>query len=198
MVSYTPNPARRATIAEILESHHIFTVQGDGDNKPSKYALLPTGERANMVFLIVTLKDVKVDERSATGTIYDKTGHMKIRSSSEYQAAAYDHIKRLSKNLPAHIAICGRINVYEPEKKEGEKSPDRFISIQPEGIAQVEREYRDLWNEDTLQETIRRAESWNMEALTEDQEKTREIYGPELKDTILQRVKEAYQGTGTA
>jgi RPA family protein len=197
MVSYTPNPARRVTIAEILESSHVFTVQGDGDNKPSKYALLPTGERANGVFLIATLKEAKVDEKNAIGTIYDKTGKIRIRASSEYQPSAYDQIRRLVKNLPAHIAISGRINVYEPEKKEGENTPDRFISIQPEGISHIEREYRDLWNEDALQETVRRAESWNPDALTEDQEMAREIYGHELKDTILQKVKAAYQGAGT-
>jgi RPA family protein len=198
MTSYTPNPARRATVAEILESSHVFTIQGEGDNKPSKYALLPTGERANMVFLIATLKESKVEEKHATGTIYDKTGKIRIRASHEYQPAAYDQIRRLGKSLPAHIAITGRINVYEPEKKEGENTPDRFISIQPEGIAQIEREYRDLWNEDTLQETIRRVQSWNMEALTEDQEMARVIYGPELKDAILQKVTAVYQGTGTA
>lgn len=197
MTGYTPNPARRATIAEIHGSTHIFSVQGSGDDKPSKYALLPTGERANNVFLIATLKDANVDEKSASGTIYDKTGKIRIRASHEYQPAAYDQIRRLAKNLPAHIAVTGRINVYEPEKKEGETtSPDRFISIQPEGIAQVEKPYRDQWSDDALSETIRRAESWNTDELTEDQEMAREIYGPDLKDTILQKVRVAYQGEG--
>lgn len=193
---FVPNPARRVTIAEILESYYTFSGEEGDDGKAAKYSLLPTGERANSVFLITTLTEVKTDDKFTVGTVNDKTGKIRIRASREYQPVVYNQLKDLTGNLPAHVAVTGRINVYEPEEKK-EGSPDRFISIQPEGLAQIEKPYRDLWNEDVYSETVRRAE-WNEEALTEDQAMAREIYGPELKTTILQRVKTAYQSADGA
>ncbi|PWR73362.1 hypothetical protein ACKUB1_17870 [Methanospirillum stamsii] len=191
-MNFKPYPAIRATAAEILESYHIFSIEtGDGE-KPAKFALLPTGERANNVFIIGTLTAVKSDDRFVTGTLFDKTGKIKIRTSAEYQPAAYDQLSRIAKTLPAHVAVCGRIAVFEPQEKK-ENSPDRFVSIQAEGLAMVERSYRDDWDQEVHRETIRRYESWNIEHLTDDQKRSIEVYGPGIRENVMQRVRSAYE-----
>jgi RPA family protein len=114
---FVPNPARRATIAEILESYYTFSGEGGDDGKAAKFSLLPTGERANSVFLIVTLTEVKTDDKFSVGTVNDKTGKIRIRASREYQPVAYNQLKDLTGNLPAHVAVTGGSTSMNPRRR---------------------------------------------------------------------------------
>ena len=95
--------ARRVFAAEYNDGSHTF--KESDDERAPLYYLLPTGERANRVFLVGTLtetEDVGEDSEYWRGRIVDPTGTF-FAYAGQYQPEAAAALRDLSS--PAYVAV---------------------------------------------------------------------------------------------
>lgn len=143
--TYRREPARRAFAAELNDATHVFR-ESDEERAP-KYALLPTGEKANRVLHIGTLLDV---DRVGSGEtikarIVDSSGDPETGNGAatlyvyagQYEPEAASALEALEP--PAYVAVVGKPDTFEND--EGEP----LATIRPESIAEVDADERDTW-----------------------------------------------------
>jgi hypothetical protein len=174
----TREVARRVFAAEFNDATYTFK-ESDDDRAPV-YSLLPTGERANRVFVAGTLtetEDVGDDSEYWRGRIVDPTGTF-FAYAGQYQPEATSVLRETE--TPAYVAVVGKPRSYETD--EG----DVNVSLRPESITVVDGETRDRWVVETAERTLDRIEAFDTadeyDAMAETQ------YGPELsvyRDQVL-------------
>ncbi|WP_254821803.1 RPA family protein [Haloglomus halophilum] len=148
----TREVARRAFASEFNDAGYTFK-ESDDDRAPL-YALLPTGERANRVFVVGTLmetEDVGDESEYWRGRIVDPTGTF-FTYAGQYQPEAAAALRELE--TPAFVAIVGKPRTYETD--EGEVR----VSLRPESITVVDQATRDRWVVETAERTIERIEAF--------------------------------------
>ncbi len=163
--TFEREPSKRAFAQEIREARHHFK-EGTEEKSPT-YVLLPTGERANRVFVVGTLteKERKGDQNMFyQARIADPTGTFYIMAGS-YQPDAMQQIARIEP--PAFVAVVGKPSVYD--------SPTgaALVSIRAESITAVDADTRNLWILDTARATLDRLDRYGSD---EDSRKAQEIY----------------------
>ena len=125
----TREVARRVFASEFNDSTYTFK-ESDDDRAPN-YALLPTGDRANRVFIVGTLtetEDVGEENEYWRGRVVDPTGTFFVYAG-QYQPEAAAVLR--DTEPPAYVAIVGKPRTYEPE-------PGTInVSVRPETIALV-------------------------------------------------------------
>ena len=149
----TREVARRAFAAEFNDATYTFK-ESDDDRAPV-YSLLPTGERANRVFVVGTLtetEDVGEDSEYWRGRIVDPTGTF-FAYAGQYQPEAASALRETE--TPAYVAVVGKPRTYETE--EG----DVNVSLRPESITIVDAATRDRWVVETAERTIDRIEAFD-------------------------------------
>ncbi|WIV68579.1 RPA family protein [Natrialbaceae archaeon AArc-T1-2] len=164
----TREVARRVFASEFNDSTYTFK-ESDDDRAPN-YALLPTGDRANRVFVVGTLtetEDVGDDSEYWRGRIVDPTGTFFVYAG-QYQPEAASTLRETEP--PAYVAAVGKPRTYEPE--EGTVN----VSLRPESIAVVDDDVRDRWVVETAERTLERIEEF--EAWKAEQE------APESASTV--------------
>jgi len=118
------------------------------------YILTPLGAKVNRVLIVGVLTDVvnvgNEEEPLWRARVTDPTGVFHI-TAGQYQPEAAQTVARLP--IPSFVAVVGKTKVYSP----GEGI--NYISIRPESITQVEREFRDGWVVETAASTLRRIEA---------------------------------------
>lgn len=118
------------------------------------YVLTPLGAKVNRVLIVGVLTDVvnvgSEEEPLWRARVTDPTGVFYI-TAGQYQPEAAQTISRLP--IPSFVAVVGKTRVYSP----GEGI--NYISIRPESIKPVEREFRDIWVVETAASTLRRIEA---------------------------------------
>ena len=120
----TREVARRAFAAEFNDATYTFK-ESDDDRAPV-YSLLPTGQRANRVFIVGTLtetEDVGDDSEYWRGRIVDPTGTF-FAYAGQYQPEATSVLRETE--TPAYVAVVGKPRTYETD--EG----DVNVSLRPE------------------------------------------------------------------
>jgi hypothetical protein len=145
----TREVARRVFAGEFNDASHTFT-ESDDERAPV-YLLLPTGERANRVFLVGTLtekEDIGDDSEYWRGRIVDPTGTFFVYAG-QYQPEAAAALRDLE--APSYVAIVGKPRTYEPEDGDGV-----IVSVRPESITEVDAATRDRWVVETAQRTLER------------------------------------------
>ncbi|MFB6146622.1 MAG: RPA family protein [Halobacteriaceae archaeon] len=143
--------ARRAFAAEFNDATYTFK-EGDDERAPV-YLLLPTGERANRVFVVGTLtetEDVGDDSEYWRGRVVDPTGTFFVYAG-QYQPDAAGFLR--DAEPPAYVAVVGKPRTYETE--EG----DVNVSVRPETITRVDTSTRDRWVVETARRTLDRVEA---------------------------------------
>ena len=148
----TREVARRAFAAEFNDATYTFK-ESDDDRAPN-YALLPTGERANRVFVVGTLtetEDVGEDNEYWRGRVVDPTGTFFVYAG-QYQPEAAAVLRETEP--PAYVAVVGKPRTYEPE--EGTIN----VSLRPESISIVDEATRDRWVVETADRTLDRIEAF--------------------------------------
>jgi hypothetical protein len=148
----TREVARRAFAAEFNDATYTFK-ESDDDRAPV-YSLLPTGERANRVFVVGTLtetEDVGEDSEYWRGRIVDPTGTF-FAYAGQYQPEAASALRETE--TPAYVAVVGKPRTYETE--EG----DVNVSLRPESITIVDAATRDRWVVETAERTLNRIEAF--------------------------------------
>lgn len=145
-------PAWRMFAAEYNDAS--MEIKGTGEKTPS-YVVTPLGSKVNRLFITGVLTDVEnVSEGGEflRAHLSDPTGVFTIYSG-QYQQDATN--KLLSIEVPAFVAIIGKVRTYEPE--EG----TMFVSIRPELVREVNAEARDRWIIETCQQTKHRINAMN-------------------------------------
>jgi Uncharacterized protein conserved in archaea len=135
------------------------------------YALLPTGARANRVFVVGTLtetEDVGEDAEYWQGRIVDPNGGTYFTYAGQYQPEAASMLRDLEP--PAYVSVVGKPRTFETD--EG----DMNVSIRPESITAVDEPTRDRWVVETADRTIERLQAFD-EGATEYVRLAREEYG---------------------
>ncbi|MFC7075044.1 RPA family protein [Haloarcula halophila] len=145
----TREVARRVFAREFNDASYTFK-ESDDDRAPV-YVLLPTGQRANRVFLVGTLtetEDVGEDSEYWQGRVVDPNGDTFFMYAGQYQPDAASMLRELEP--PAYVAVVGKPRTYETD--EG----DVNVSVRPESISEVDEATRDRWVAETAQRTIDR------------------------------------------
>lgn len=147
--TFIREPARRLFAAELKECRHQFK-EGEEDKSPT-FVLLPTGERANRVFVVGTLTEKqRKGEQNVfyQGRVVDPTGTFFLMAGS-YQPEAMMQIAKIE--TPQFVAVVGKPSVYQKPDGGGFMN-----SIKIESITVVDKETRDMWVVDTATRTLDR------------------------------------------
>jgi len=159
----TREVARRVFASEFNDS--TYTFKESDDERAPNYALLPTGERANRVFVVGTLtetEDVGEDSEYWRGRVVDPTGTF-FAYAGQYQPEAAAVLRETEP--PEYVAVVGKPRTYEPD--EGSTT----VSLRPESITIVNEAIRDRWVVETAERTLDRIEAFQAwEADREDPE----------------------------
>jgi RPA family protein len=151
----TREVARRVFATEFNDAHYTF--KESDDERAPQYLLLPTGERANRVFVIGTLtetEDVGEDSEYWRGRVVDPTGTFYVYAG-QYQPDAASFLREATP--PAYVAVVGKPGTYETD--EGQIN----VSLRPESITAVDAESRDRWVVETAERTLDRVRAFDSE-----------------------------------
>ncbi|CCQ35438.1 rpa-associated protein [Natronomonas moolapensis 8.8.11] len=149
----TREVARRAFATEFNDATYTFK-ESDDDRAPV-YSLLPTGQRANRVFVAGTLtetEDVGNDSEYWRGRIVDPTGTF-FTYAGQYQPEATSVLREAE--TPAYVTVVGKPRTYETD------DGDVNVSLRPESISVVDDTTRNRWVVETAERTLDRIESFD-------------------------------------
>ena len=163
--------AQRVFAGEFNDASYTFK-ESDDDRAPV-YLLLPSGERANRVFIVGTLtetEDVGEDNEYWRGRIVDPTGTFFVYAG-QYQPDAASALREAEP--PAYVAVVGKPRTYETD--DGEIN----VSVRPESITEVDAATRDRWVVETADRTLDRIDAFD-EAGNEYARMATEQYGEDV------------------
>ena len=176
-------PAWRIFAAEYNDA--VLEIKGSGEKVPS-YVVTPLGSKVNRVFVTGVLTDV---ESVMEGGEYlrahlsDPTGVFTVYSG-QYQQEATNKLQSIE--VPAFVAIVGKVRTYIPE--EG----TLYVSLRPELVHEVNAEARDRWIIETCMQTKQRI-SAILEAMKMTQPNAYDLkklgYTRELSEGIVAALK---------
>ncbi|WP_435180636.1 RPA family protein [Halorussus sp. AFM4] len=150
----TREVARRVFATEFNDATHTFK-ESDEERAPV-YVLLPTGARANRIFIVGTLtetEDVGEDSEYWQGRVVDPNGDPFFVYAGQYQPEAASMLRELEP--PAYVAIAGKPRTYETD--DGNVN----VSVRPESITTVDADTRDRWVVETAEQTLDRIEAFD-------------------------------------
>ena len=145
--------AKRVFAREFNDATHTFS-ESDEERAPN-YVLLPTGAKANRVFVVGTItetQDVGSDSEYWQARVVDPTGTF-FAYAGQYQPEAANVLRSLEP--PAYVAIVAKARTYETE------DGGRNVSVQPEAITEVDGDVRDHWVVETAERSIDRLEAFD-------------------------------------
>ncbi|SDL96493.1 hypothetical protein SAMN04487949_0331 [Halogranum gelatinilyticum] len=151
----TREVARRVFAQEFNDAGYTF--KESDDERAPVYLLLPTGEKANRVFLVGTLtekEDVGEDSEYWRGRIVDPSGTFFVYAG-QYQPEAASALRELE--APSYVAIVGKPRTFETD--DGSIN----VSVRPESITEVNAATRDRWVVETATRTLERIEAFEDE-----------------------------------
>jgi len=175
--------ARRVFAAEFNDATHTF--KESDDERAPLYALLPTGERANRIFLVGTLtetEDIGDDNEYWRGRVVDPTGTFFVYAG-QYQPEAATALREL--DTPAYVAVVGKPRTFETD--DGTIN----VSVRPESITEVDEPTRSRWVVETATLTLDRLDAFDEEG-NEYAEMARREYGEDVtryRDGVVQALE---------
>jgi RPA family protein len=170
--------AHRVFAGEFRDAAHQFK-ESDDERAPS-YLLLPTGEKANRVFVVGTLTekdDIGQDGEYWRARVVDPTGTFLVYVG-QYQPEATEVIRDLEP--PAYVAVVGKPDTYEPD------DGDVITSIRPESVNVVDADTRDTWIQETAERTMDRIEGGPLKQEAEEQY---EREASSYRDVVVEALK---------
>ena len=145
--------AHRVFATEFNDATHTFQ-ESDEDRAPV-YALLPTGAKANRVFIAGTLTEtnnVGTEDEYWQGRIVDPTATV-FTYAGQYQSEAAAFLRETEP--PAFVAVVGKPRSYETD------DGNLNVSLRPEHISVVDAQTRNRWVADTATQTLDRIEAFD-------------------------------------
>lgn len=128
-----------------------YTFKESNEERAPVYALLPSGEGANRVFVAGTLtetQDVGSDSEYWQGRVVDPSGTFFVYAG-QYQPEAANALREAEP--PVYVSIVGKPRTYETD--DGNVN----VSLRPESISIVDDGTRDRWVVETALRTVERA-----------------------------------------
>lgn len=153
--------AVRAFAGEFNDATHLFK-ESDDDMAP-KYALLPTGVRANRVFVVGTVtevEDVGEDQEYWKARVVDPTGTYFVYAG-QYQPQASSFFKQVE--TPEFVSVVGKPRTFETD------SGTMRVTLRPEHVAVVDRTTKANWLVETANRTLDRIDVFDGDDMTDDQ-----------------------------
>jgi RPA family protein len=188
----TREVARRVFAREFNDASYTF--KESEEERAPVYLLLPTGERANRVFVVGTLtetEDVGDDSEYWRGRVVDPTGTFFVYAG-QYQPEAAGVLRDLTP--PAYVAVAGKPRTYETD--EG----DVNVSVRPESITVVDETTRDRWVAETAEHTLGRIERFD-EGTNEYARMAEEQYGVDAtayRETVVEALESGEEAEAEA
>jgi len=184
----TREVARRVFATEFNDAQYTFK-ESDEERAPV-YALLPTGERANRVFVVGTLtetEDVGSDSEYWQGRVVDPSGTF-FMYAGQYQPEAASFLREAEP--PVYVAVAGKPRTFETD--DGEIN----VSLRPESVTAVGDDTRDRWVVETATRTLERIQAVESDEATQDEyvSMAREHYGDEEGMLNLDQYRRAALG----
>jgi RPA family protein len=155
----TREVSRRVFAREFNDASYTF--QESDDDRAPVYLLLPTGEKANRVFVAGTLtekEDVGEDSEYWRGRVVDPTGTFFVYAG-QYQPDAASMLRDLEP--PEYVTVVGKPRTYETD--DGTVN----VSVRPESISVVEEATRDRWVAETAERSLDRVEQFDAGSASE-------------------------------
>lgn len=144
--------ARRVFASEYNDATHLFK-ESDDEMAP-KYALLPTGVRANRVFVVGTVtetNDVGNEQEYWQARVVDSTGTFFVYAG-QYQPDAAAYFRELEP--PEYAAVVGKPRTFETD------DGDLRVTMRPEHVTTVTQRVRNNWVVETGLRTLDRIEEF--------------------------------------
>lgn len=160
--------AQRVFAEEFNDATYTFR-ESDDDRAPV-YVLLPTGAKANRVFVVGTLtetEDVGSEDEYWQGRIVGPTGTFFVYAG-QYQPEAAGMLRETEP--PAFVALVGKPRTYKTD--DGNVN----VSLRPEHLTIVDETARHRWVTETAERTLDRLEAFD-DPSNEYAEMAREQYG---------------------
>ena len=161
-------------------------IKGTGEKAPS-HIITPLGGKVNRLFIVGVLTDVEnVSEGGefVRAHISDPTGVFTLYSG-QFQQDATDQL--LNIDVPAFVAVVGKIRTYTPDDGE------MYVSIRPETIREVNADMRARWILETSLHTKQRIGAV-AEAMRMNEPSIQELrklgYSRELSEGVVASLKE--------
>lgn len=148
----TREVARRVFAREFNDCTYTFK-ESDEERAPV-YALLPTGERANRVFVVGTLtetEDVGSESEYWQGRVVDPTGTFFVYAG-QYQPEAASVLRETEP--PEYVSVVGKPRTFETD--DGSVN----VSLRPESLTIVDSDTRDRWVVETAMHTLKRVQGF--------------------------------------
>jgi RPA family protein len=158
----TREVARRTFATEFNDASYTFK-ESDEERAPV-YALLPTGQRVNRVFVVGTLtetEDVGSDSEYWQGRAVDPTGTFFVYAG-QYQPDAASTLREAEP--PGYVAVVGKPRTFETD--DGGVN----VSVRPESITAVDEATRNRWVVETAQRTLERVRAFEAAAGSENED----------------------------
>jgi len=181
--------AQRAFAREFNDATHTFR-ESDDDRAPV-YVLLPTGAKANRVFVVGTLtetEDVGSDDEYWQGRIVDPNGDTFFVYAGQYQPEAAGMLRETEP--PAFVGLVGKPRTYETD--DGKVN----VSLRPEHLTIVDEATRNRWVTETAKRTLERIDRFDDET-NEYARMARDQYGDNIEQ-YRQAVLSAVESLDTA
>jgi len=143
--------ARRVFARELEDA--TFTFKESDDERAPVYLLLPTGEKANRLFIAGTLtevNDVGSEDEYLQARIVGPTGTF-FAYAGKYQPEAASFLRQAQ--TPCYVAMTGKPRTYDSDDGE------TLVSLRPEQINEVDEATRTKWVLETADQTIDRIEA---------------------------------------
>nr|WP_080509788.1 DNA-binding protein [Haloarcula californiae] len=184
--------AQRAFAGEFNDAGYTFR-ESDDDRAPV-YALLPTGAKANRVFVVGTLTetdDVGSDDEYWQGRIVGPTGTF-FTYAGQYQPEAAAMLREV--DPPVFVALVGKPRTYETD------DGDTNVSLRPEHLTVVDADTRNRWVTETAKRTLERIQRFDDDT-NEYAAMAREEYDTDpdqYRQTVIQALEELTDDAETA
>ena len=146
-------PAKRAFADEFANATEVF--RESEDERAPKFAVLPTGKRANRVFAVGTLTEAEdiakePDSEYWQTRVVDPTGTFYVYAG-QYQPEAMAALQGIE--TPEYVAVVGKPRTYETD------NDDVLVSLTPESITIVDESTRDQWVVEAAEQTLDRLDA---------------------------------------
>ncbi|EMA56291.1 hypothetical protein [Halococcus thailandensis] len=170
-------PAKRAFAEEFADATELF--QESDDERAPKYAVLPTGQRANRMFAVGALLEAENlaksgDDEYWQARVVDPTGTFFVYAG-QYQPEAMAALRSIEP--PEYVAVVGKPRSYENDNGEV------LMSLTPESITVVPEAARDHWVVETADHTIARFDEFaEGPGISPDADRAREAYGDDIEE----------------
>ncbi|WP_435360185.1 RPA family protein [Haloarchaeobius sp. DFWS5] len=183
----TREVAKRVFAREFNDA--AYTFKESDDERAPNFALLPTGDRANRVFVVGTLtetEDIGEDSEYWRGRVVDPTGTFFVYAG-QYQPEAASFLR--DTEPPAYVSVVGKPRTFETD--DGSVN----VSLRPESITAVDEATRNRWVVETAERTLDRLDAFEDET-NEYAAMARDHYDPEMLDMYHDEVVAALQSMG--